>query len=473
MTAPAAARTAYDVVGYPSGVFATTHPDHLATVARLHGLTPPAVETARVLEIGGGDGMNLIAMAEALPRARLLGIELSEAQVARGRAIAAAAGLGNVRIEAGDILDAAHTLGGSFDYVIAHGVYAWVPRPVREAVMALIGRVLAQDGVAFVSYNALPGGHFRRILREMTLYAVGGIADLRERAAAARSFLQEFSAPREEDPPTLAALREIAAAVSAKAAALLLHDELSEVYEPQAFSEVVAAAAAHGLRFLNEAEPGRLAEGMPEAALDDAALVRSVQSGDHRQLCSFHQTLFVRDGCVPARSPDLDRLRDCYISLQCERDGATGFRSPAGSFAISDRALADAVGMAAAAWPRRLRVGDLVDDPLRLHAIYRLFRGTAIELHSIPLPGTAVPGHRPRASGLARALIARGEEKLFTLDHRPILFSDPAARAFLALLDGSRDRAALEAAWAVSGFAGAASVDEALARLAALPLMLD
>ena len=66
-----------------------------------------------------------------------------------------------------------------------------------------------------------------------------------------------------------------------------------------------------------------------------------------------------------------------------------------------------------------------------------------------------------------------GEARIFTLDHRPILFSEAGPRAFLALLDGSRDRAALERDWARSGFAGEASVAMALARFAALPLMLE
>ena len=465
--------TDYDIVAYPSGVFATTHPDHLATVARLHGLTPPDPATARMLELGGGDGMNVIAMAEALPGAQFLSIDLAEQHVARGQAIVAAAGLGNVCIQVGDILDAADTLAGPFDYILAHGVYAWVPRPVQDALMRLIGRVLAPNGVAFVSYNALPGAYYKRIVREMVLHEVGGIADPAARMDAAQAFLRDFARGRDDDPPTLAVVRGIAGAMAGKAAALLLHDELAEVYAPHAFREVVAHGAAHGLRFLNEAEPGRLAEGMPEQPREDAAVIHAVQSGDYRTMAFFHQTLFVREGQTPARSPALGPIRDLYMSAQCTRTGPTSFQSPAGTFAISDGPLADAVARAAEAFPNRLRVGDLIDDELRLHAVYRLFRGTAIELHSLPLPGTTTPGVRPRASTLARALVRMDEQKIFTLDHRPILFSEPGPRAFLALLDGSRDRAALAADWAVSGFKDEASVDVALARFASLPLMLE
>jgi len=471
MTGPQAA-TAYDRVAYPSGVFATTHPDHLAMIAKLHGLNPPPPETARVLEIGGGDGINLIAMAAAYPRAEFLSFDLAQAPVARGKAIIAASGLTNVRVEIGDIVDAARDLEGSFDYVSAHGVYAWVPGPVRDALLALIGRVLSPDGVAFVSYNALPGGHFRRVVREMTLHHIRGIDDPDDRVEAAAAFLTDYSRPRADDRPLLAALRDVARPISAKVRSVLFHDELGDVFEPQAFADVVEAAARHGLRFLNEAEPGRMDQGMPEADMDDAALIRAVQADDYASVCFFHQTLFVRSDRIPTRRPNLAAVPDLYASARCTRTGPTDFESSDGTFGISDLPLADAVAKIGEAWPQRLRVGDLVQDEMRLEAVYRLFLGKAIELHASPLPGVTAPGDRPRVSGLARALLTLGEDRLFTLDHRAVLLDEPAPRAFLSLLDGSRDWAAVEADWQRSGHAEDTDATGALARFASVPLLV-
>jgi len=466
------AANAYDRVAYPSGVFATTHPDHLATVARLHGLNPPPPETARVLEIGGGDGMNLIAMAAAYPNAEFLSFDLAHAPVARGQAIIAASGLTNVRVEIGDILDAARDLEGPFDYISAHGVYAWVPGPVRDAVMALIGLLLSPDGVAFVSYNALPGGHLRRIVREMTLHHIAGIDDPAERVAEAAAFLRAYAQPRSDDRPLLTAMRDVARPIAAKVRSVLFHDELGDVFEPQAFADVVDAAARHGLRFLNEAEPGRMDQGMPDEVLDDAPLIRAVQADDYASVCFFHQTLFVRSDRAPARRPALAAVPDLYASARCTRTGPTDFTSDEGTFGISDLPLADAVAKIAEAWPRRIRVGDLVQDEMRLEAIYRLFLGKAIMLHATPLPGVSHPGDRPRVSGLARALLTLGEDRLFTLDHRAVLLDEPAPRAFLSLLDGSRDWATVEADWARSGYATDTDAAGALARFASVPLLV-
>ena len=63
--------TSYDAVEYPASSYPTTHPSHLAALAALHGLSAPDPQTCRVLEIAGGDGINLAAMAAGLPQAHL------------------------------------------------------------------------------------------------------------------------------------------------------------------------------------------------------------------------------------------------------------------------------------------------------------------------------------------------------------------------------------------------------------------
>src|ERR1700760_2517985 len=78
--------TVYDEVRYSNHPYAQTHPDRLATVAMLHGLEPPDPFRARVLELGGGAGGNLIAMAAATPGIRAVGVDLALTAVEEGRA---------------------------------------------------------------------------------------------------------------------------------------------------------------------------------------------------------------------------------------------------------------------------------------------------------------------------------------------------------------------------------------------------
>ena len=76
-TMSAAAATSYDDLPYESRFNPVSHPDRIATMAILHGLKPPPVECCRVLELGSADGGNLLAMAQTLPSATFLGLDLA------------------------------------------------------------------------------------------------------------------------------------------------------------------------------------------------------------------------------------------------------------------------------------------------------------------------------------------------------------------------------------------------------------
>ena len=67
--------TAYDVVRYPSWPIPETHPAALSVFASLYGLAFVPFERCRVLEIGCGEGVNLMDMAIAAPDAEFVGFE--------------------------------------------------------------------------------------------------------------------------------------------------------------------------------------------------------------------------------------------------------------------------------------------------------------------------------------------------------------------------------------------------------------
>ena len=135
---------------------------------------PPA--ECRVLELGCGDGGNLVPMAVALPGAQFLGIDASERAIARGRAVVETLGLANATLEVAAI-ERFEPQQEPFDYVIAHGVYSWVEDPVRDRLLELCRAVLADRGIAYVSYNALPGGRLSGALRDMLVFHTAGIDD--------------------------------------------------------------------------------------------------------------------------------------------------------------------------------------------------------------------------------------------------------------------------------------------------------
>src|SRR5215211_3004491 len=92
-------KAAYDDIWYVGYPFQQTHPDRLAMLATLFGMQPAAVEKCRVLELGCGDGTNLIAMAYGLPESQFVGIDLAGRAIAEGRRTIGDLALQNVRLE--------------------------------------------------------------------------------------------------------------------------------------------------------------------------------------------------------------------------------------------------------------------------------------------------------------------------------------------------------------------------------------
>ena len=466
-TAPAmATKTAYDEVAYPSSIFIQTHPALLAAIAGLHGLTPPDIAMARVLEIGGGEGMNLIALAAAYPDMQCLSFDLSSAAVARGKLAITKAGLTNVRVEVGDILDAARDLKQQFDYVICHGVYAWVPDVVRDGIMELIGHVLADNGVAYVSYNALPGGRLRLALRDMLLREVAGIENPTERLGAAHDFLDAYIAtPEDEDRPAQTALRSEAKLMRKKPGSVLFHDELGDCFNPQALYDVAMAAERHGLQFLGDAGEGPLGDGfLPDDAedLSTRAVVRAAQAQDDRNIRFFRQSLFVRAEQKPVRQVDPSLIAPLHVSSSAQRTGDSTFKNKSGEFQMSDARIVAILTQLTQNYPERVRIEELSDDVDIVRALHGLFEAGLTELHSVQVPCAVIPPERPVASVLARAQLNDGQTQICTLDHHIVKIAEAGPRAFIAMLDGSHTLVELQALWAQTPYAADTPFDSAM-----------
>ncbi len=77
----------YDLIPYPSYAYSQTHPDHLATLAVLSGMSPARVDRCRVLELGCGKGGNIIPIAYGLPESEFIGVDLSGDSIAEGKGV--------------------------------------------------------------------------------------------------------------------------------------------------------------------------------------------------------------------------------------------------------------------------------------------------------------------------------------------------------------------------------------------------
>jgi SAM-dependent methyltransferase len=435
--------TVYDDVRYSNYPYAQTHPDRLATVAVLHGLEPPDPYTARVLEVGCGAGGNLMAMVAATPGIRAVGVDLAAGPIEEGRATAAEIGLAGLELLQGDVRELADGRLGQFDYIVAHGVYAWVPPDARDALLATIGASLTPAGVAYVSYNANPGGYFRRMLRDAGLWHARGAADPLARATRAQELYRFLKEQRMTPADTYGALLERELPPLADGPLYrLVHDDLADDWDPVWFAAFAEHAAQHGLAYVGEADlRGLRSELLPEGvdadvwALAQGDRIAFETYSDLLTARHFRQTVLCRAGAPVVPEPSPERAARLHWAVRPNAEPLeVGLLTDA--FAVLDRLRPQAVAF------ETLRE-ELGADALELGAaLLDGFRRERLIPHAGPLRAATDPGERPVASPLARWQAARGPE-LTSLAYTTVRMEEPAARLLITLLDGAHDRAAI------------------------------
>jgi methyltransferase-like protein/SAM-dependent methyltransferase len=315
-----AVHTSYDDVPYASNPFRQSHPDQLATLATLFGMSPRPIDQCRVLELGCASGGNLIPMAESYPESTFVGIDLSSRQVADGQKVIQTLGLKNVELKALSILDVSEEF-GQFDYVISHGVYSWVPAPVQEKILEICRRNTGPQGVAYVSYNTYPGWHMRGMIRDMMLYHAKHFADPRTKVAQSRALLDFLAkaAGKESGPYPLLLNAELEL-LRKLPDSYLLHEHLEENNEPVYFHQFIERARAKGLRYLGEAELGVMVLGNFPADIEKAIklvspdMIHTEQYMDFVRHRTFRQTLLCHQEVTPKYNLEPRQLAPFHVA---------------------------------------------------------------------------------------------------------------------------------------------------------------
>lgn len=291
----------YDLVPYRTKPRRMTHPETYASLATLFGLSPPSVEKCSVLEIGCGTGGNLIAMAWALPNARFFGVDPSGVQIDIAREEAARFGLKNTRFEPIGIGEL-NPKDGPFDYIICHGVFAWVPPAVQDEILYCCQKNLSPHGVAMISYNTFPGWHLRAISREAMNIFVKGTDDTPDlKVAKARSYLKFLAEAVPDRNSTIArVLMEEKEILDNCDDYYIYHEHLEETNSPCYFREFAERAAKRGLQYLGDAGRHWQMTGLSEETQKvlrhiSKDVIEVEQHLDFIRNRAFRHTLLVRD----------------------------------------------------------------------------------------------------------------------------------------------------------------------------------
>lgn len=453
---------------YDGGASAGSHPRRLATLGRVFGMEPAPPSNCRVLEVGCSVGTNLIHMAASLPGSTFVGIDLFESQILEARRRAERIGLTNIRFEAADMMD----FGAGeapFDYILACGVFSWVPRAVQARLLALCNELLTPQGIAYITYNILPGWYMRLPTRDLMVMAAGdGTVEERvRRAAGILDFVNRAASSAADHDArgdrTFAAMvqreREILDRMPAEYVA---HEHLEADNMPVYFRDFIGLAQANGFQYLADAAvvtmfPTELDPGIQE----ELSRMTNTQVGleqlmDFIRGRQFRQTLLCREGVLLER--DLDRLQldGMYLSARGEMVGPGDpayspdipkFRDGQSIMRVGDPEMARIVASLAAASPAQVAFDDLMSDVtdaehrarVRKHLISMYLTGM-LRLDVEPTRVSSRAGERPRVS--RAAVVTRSREEVTNLLHQGTVLS-PLTSLVFELLDGTRDRAVL------------------------------
>lgn len=483
----------YETIPYIGTVVRNTFPDHLALCSLwCHGLHPP-LRRFRLIELGCGDGANLLSLAFYHPESTFIGIDNSRVELNRACEGARCLGLENIRFVQKDVRNLGPADVDPCDYVIAHGLYSWVPEDARDAILTFCRQNLKPSGLAYISYNAQPGWGVRRLVRETLLRArsvqEAAVEDKAERAIEVAVCLLEDLPSRDYAHAVL--LAEELERVRDGKPFYVFHEYLADVNEGFWLRDFVGRAHQHGLDYVADAQFCRW-EGHVPAELKNALAKRDLDPIEQEEAADllgnryFRASILCRSDASHATTSHRELLDEAHIATalcaesdpfdlqegvteRFEGQGFIGGGKP--EVTLKASITKAAVVLLSAQWPFGMRLQALYDRARELLAangcevpddarqqlseeLITLFEAGQIDVRlQEPAFHTEISDF-PKAHALAR-FEAERQEALTTPYHVPLPF-EPPALTLVRALDGSQSQAALQHAF------GADIVDQTL-----------
>lgn len=464
---------AYDTMPYPAYSFPVTHIGRLGAIGRVFGLPTAAPEHARVLELGCSSGLNTLAMAQLFPEAEFVGVDYSARQIQDAEEALAATGLTNVRFIQADIADLGEDL-GQFDYIITHGIYSWVPQKVKEAILRVSRDNLNPGGVAYISYNVLPGWRMRGALRDMMLMHTAGIKDVPGKVAQSKALIKFLAESCAEDAPYGKYLRQELELLKNVDDSYIAHDFLETDNDALYFSDFLKVVAAAKLQYLGDAEPATMiVDNLPKQAADtlkslNLNLLATEQYMDFVRNRMFRSSLICHPTAPLSRNVDPKNLEGLYVSSlvalkqpYAEGQAAIFAAAGGGELNVAEPVTADLFGRVAALRGASKPVSEIVEETANAFAERFADKDPAAvraDLARLLIQGyfkkmvdftvgpsscrsAAAPLEQPEALPLARLQASRGQR--VSSPRLEMLNTDPFVGKFITFCDGTRDRSAL------------------------------
>ena len=362
----------YDEFPYRSYPVEWSAPERLALTSLLHGGPRFALDRPyNVLEIGCGDGSNLLPLAYYRPYAHFTGIDTASTQIEAARSAQSKLGLANLDFLTCDVRYASEVLASNYEIIIAHGVFSWIPRDARDALLALCSSRLRPGGLLYLNYNAKPGWNVRGLVRDFLLSQTSEHHGLAQRTAAARALSTRMAdALAGAEHPYSALLCNEFRFVNQSPPSHTAHEYLSADNRAYARADFLALVRANGLSYVADADytqpSGRVSPHFSkllstlEVSNDTNSVVDLLS---YRQLHSPILTLGAHR-YEPVRPSEIVTLSAASQLEHWKVEGnAHLFRDAAGTeVRVTTEPFATALKALRARWPEFVPVGEVFSD---------------------------------------------------------------------------------------------------------------
>jgi SAM-dependent methyltransferase len=202
---------------------------------------PPLGAPFTYCELGCGNGFTTHVLAAAHPEGAFYATDFMPDHIAYAREFAASAGLENAHFYDDSFADFLERDLPQFDYITAHGVYAWVSDEVRAQIDAFVAKRLKPGGVFYVSYNCLPGWAPIVPIQKAIQGLSGAVfGDSVRKAQQALEFLKALHDGGTVYATRYPAVNDWIGSMQKQAPSYLAHEYLNHHWGPLAFAEVAA-----------------------------------------------------------------------------------------------------------------------------------------------------------------------------------------------------------------------------------------
>jgi methyltransferase-like protein len=293
------------------------------------------------------------------PEIEFVGVDLSKIQIDDGKKEIADLGLKNIELKHMSLSDIDADF-GEFDYIICHGVFSWVPKSVQQDIMRVCKRNMSKHGVAYISYNTLPGWSTVSAIRDMMVYHTRNFSTPNEKVSQAVGMLR-FALENQNDESNhwKIALKSELDTLLSHNPSYIFHDHLEENNNPLYFYQFIEMAKQAGLQYLGESSLASMYVG--NMSVNAAAILKNLtdQVGQEQYMDfvrnrRFRQTLLCHDSNRLNFNLSSEKVFEFYISLASHikpdfnpaledwtKEASRSFCS--GAFTVIDRVVAIAL----------------------------------------------------------------------------------------------------------------------------------